>query len=256
VPLDSPDPASRPEWNLANVDKAKDRHDPTRAMWSLQIMAFRDNPRRKEAAVQAVEALRAQGVEAYYYHGESISSVCVGAWPRGAVKEQEFDGSHTMADPRNTLMVFSEPLPPNARPYLTDSDGKRIVPIAPKLEVLDPGMAAAIKRFPEHAVNYEVHITHGQSENVPAPSFLVFVPRAKGDSAFEDQDSTMPPTGQPIDARANAARWIFSPPRRRRRAWAACAASGATRCASLSPPATRPRSANSAKCSPRTTANG
>src|SRR5207244_4483730 len=92
ISLDAPDPLTRPEWDLANVDRNKGKADDTRAYWSLQVMAFRDNPKRKEAAVQAVEALRKQGIPAYFYHGESISSVCVGAWPASAVRTQVTDG--------------------------------------------------------------------------------------------------------------------------------------------------------------------
>ena len=77
LPLSAPDPTAPPEWNLFNKDLAKRPKDPTRAYWSLQIMAFKANALRKEAAVQAVQALRKQGVEAYYYHGDTISSVCV-----------------------------------------------------------------------------------------------------------------------------------------------------------------------------------
>ena len=40
-----------------------------RSYWSVQITAFKDNPLRKQAAVDAVKELRAKGVEAYYYHG-------------------------------------------------------------------------------------------------------------------------------------------------------------------------------------------
>lgn len=84
----SPDPVAPPEWNLVNRDADKDAKDPRRAYWSLEIMAFKVNPLRKEAAVKAVAAFRKDGVEAYYYHGETTSSVCVGAWPMDAVKPE------------------------------------------------------------------------------------------------------------------------------------------------------------------------
>jgi len=52
----APDPVAPPEWNLFNKDLDKKPKDPARAYWSLQIMAFKANPLRKEAAVQAVQA--------------------------------------------------------------------------------------------------------------------------------------------------------------------------------------------------------
>ena len=54
--------------------------------WSVQIAAYEGSTQRKKFAVDAVRDARAEGVPAYYYHGPSISSVCVGAWPRAAVR--------------------------------------------------------------------------------------------------------------------------------------------------------------------------
>ena len=98
VPLASPDPESPPEWNLFNKDIQKAPRDPSRAYWSLQIMAFRANSLRKAAAVQAVAALRKQGIEAYYFHGEEISSVlcrCLAQDrdPRTGISQQQQDWS-------------------------------------------------------------------------------------------------------------------------------------------------------------------
>ncbi len=61
VDLAAPDPTAPPEWNLWNKDVEKSPKDPSRAYWSLQIMAFRNNELRKQAAVQAVQALRRRG---------------------------------------------------------------------------------------------------------------------------------------------------------------------------------------------------
>src|SRR5207249_4124674 len=131
IMLDTPDPTSRPEWDLADVDRDKDKHDPTRAFWSLQIMAFRGSPKRKEAAAQAVEVLRKQGVEAYYYHGETISSVCVGAWPVNAIKQQDTDGGAELkrsfaGHSDYVQIVTSEALPDNLKPK-PRADGRDVV---------------------------------------------------------------------------------------------------------------------------------
>jgi hypothetical protein len=169
-PIASPDPEAPPEWNLSNT--------PSRMYWSLQIAAFRDNPLRKKAAVEAVRDLRKQGIEAYYFHGPTISSVCVGAWPIQAVKRQGEDNVAHASDPDSSLLVLSEPLPQYARPKERDRDGKPLVTLAPKLEVIDPTLDAAIHKWPEHAVNYEVtEITNPTSgEKFRSPSFLVQIP--------------------------------------------------------------------------------
>ena len=98
---------------------------------------------RKQRAVQAVREARAQGIEAYYYHGDSISSVCVGAWPREAVKEQDSAVAHS-ADPNATIFITDRPLPPTVNSDMRDREGNRLTVIAPKLEITDPGMAEAI----------------------------------------------------------------------------------------------------------------
>ncbi len=70
VPKPTPDPG-RPEWHLSRC--------PTD--YTLQIGVFYNTPTfgsRKQAAVDWVEKLRAEGIEAYYHHGEVRSSVCVG----------------------------------------------------------------------------------------------------------------------------------------------------------------------------------
>src|SRR5688572_13651609 len=157
VPLDAPDPSTRPEWNLFNVDLAKNPRDQSRAFWSLQIMAFKDDPKRKEAAVQAVEALRANGYDAYYYHGETVSSVCVGVWPRLAIREQDGHGEHTVADPDAEIMFLAEPLPKSRK--ISDKiyrNGKRVVPVAPDLQIDDPSLQEMVKIFPNHWLNYEM----------------------------------------------------------------------------------------------------
>ncbi len=169
-PIASPDPEAPPEWNLAKTSG--------RMYWSLQIAAFRDNPLRKKAAVEAVRDLRKQGIEAYYFHGPTISSVCIGAWPIQAVKRQGEDNVGHSSDPNSALFVVGDVLPQGARPPERDRDGNKLVTMAPKLEIVDPTLDAAIHKWPEHAVNYEVtEITSPKSgEKFRSPSFLVQIP--------------------------------------------------------------------------------
>ncbi len=177
VPIASPDPVAPPEWNLFNKDREKGPKDPTRAYWSLQIMAFRANPLRKAAAVQAVAALRKDGVEAYYYHGETVSSVCVGAWPMEAVEQQKHDGDHTVVDESKTLVVSSPGVPVGDVPQF-DDQGHQMVQVAPVLNILDNSMKACMKKYPSHAVNYEIGRKRGTDGNLyEDPSFLVVIPQ-------------------------------------------------------------------------------
>ena len=188
VPLDAPDPTAPPKWNLLNTPKT--------AYWSLQIAAFKDNPQRKEAAVEAVRELRAKGEEAYYYHGPVISSVCIGAWPREAVKEQgtgldsegrSRDDAHTI-DPSQPLLVLGGDTPPDniARDVREPGTGRRMAVMGMKLDIQDKTMEAKIKQFPTHSVNYEVHGTKSGEQIFPDPSFLVIIPHEEAEGPSED----------------------------------------------------------------------
>jgi hypothetical protein len=203
VELVAPDPMSRPDWDLANIDREMAPRDPRRRFWSLQVMAFKDNAKRKEAAVQAVEALRKNNIEAYFYHGETTSSVCIGAWARLAVKEQEDDGTKLVGGPNTTLLVSSQPIPDEMRPKSLDSDGKPIIAVTPRLEVVDKGLLAAIKAWPDHAVNYEYKINHTpEGKAVRDSSFLVVIPRPKGNGYYDSEAEPSPIAGG--DDRPNA----------------------------------------------------
>jgi hypothetical protein len=190
TPITPPNPVAPAEWNLENA--------PADGYWSVQIMAFKDNALRKQAAVDAVKDFRAKGVEAYYYHGQTISSVCIGAWPRQALKEQEVDkGEATNED--DTVLVSNVPLPArykNAR--LRTADGKKIVAYAQRVEIADPSLQATFNQYPDHAVNYEfqtrkVKLADGSMQDLPTPSFLVIIPRAQPSALSGNGMQNVPP---------------------------------------------------------------
>lgn len=195
VPLGAPDPNSKPEWNLANIDRTKHPKDPERAYWSLQIMAFKDNLQRKAAAVQAVEALRAHyKLDFYYYHGETVSSVCVGAWPMRAIKAQEASGEFTFAGENQTPFVYADRLPEGPGQELLppgkDDTGRQIVRVAPKLQIDDPTLHEMIKKFPYHELNYEVgKKTLPSGREILDQSFIVMIPRPKGNGYYDSDDT-------------------------------------------------------------------
>ncbi len=173
-PIASPDPDAPLEWNLAKL--------PARKYWSLQIAAFRDIPDRKKAAVDAVREARKMGIEAYYFHGATISSVCIGAWPIEAVKRQGERNVAKSIDPNTTILVINDVLPSYMKPVKYDQNGKPVLILAPKLEVVDETLAATIRKYPDHAVNDMVQvITAKDGQKIASPSFLVQIPHPELD---------------------------------------------------------------------------
>jgi hypothetical protein len=127
VSVDAPDPIAPPEWNLLN---ARNGELDTKHYWTLQIAAYQGSPERKQYAVEAVKAARQQGVQAYYYHGPSVSSVCIGVWPFEALSRP--DDESVKPDGRNPngqLMITSGDLvasdqPTDNRLILRSTDGQ------------------------------------------------------------------------------------------------------------------------------------
>jgi hypothetical protein len=214
TPVIPPTPAAPAEWNLVNA--------PIRAYWSVQIAAFKDNPQRKQAAIEMVKDLRGRGIEAYFHHGAAISCVCIGAWPADAVRQQDIDGSsaaQAASDQDDAILVSNAPLPARYRNVnMKTADGQRLVPYAQRVEIIDPSLLATMRDYPIHYVNYEamkkqVKTVDGKMADRISPSFLVKVPRddvsvlgngANGANGFLNptgmpaappQDSTRQPAG-------------------------------------------------------------
>ena len=178
VPMESPDPVAPPEWDLRNA----------KGFYSLQIAAYKDHPDRKQAAVDSVRDMRKAGIDAYFFHGPTTSSVCVGAWPKEAVVQQNVE--EVRAASGNPLVVLPPGMSAPSQPVL-DSRGRKTEVVAPKLQVLDPTLRAAMKQYPEHALNGMVSTRlikdpkTGASTTVADPSYLIEVPRPTGVLAGE-----------------------------------------------------------------------
>jgi hypothetical protein len=191
--IDGPDPSAPPEWNLANA--------PADMFWSLQIAAYKDFAGRKQAAVDKVNELRKQGVPAYYYHGETISSVCVGLWPITAVKNQAEgsrygDTAHT-DDPNKSLMVFgNSQAPPNVSSEARAPDGTMATVMGIRLDIPDPTLRAMIAKYPNEDVNGEYRFKRlPDGGRAYDQTFLVQVPHDKQ----SDQVATPAKAGSPDD---------------------------------------------------------
>jgi hypothetical protein len=198
VSVDAPDPIAPPEWNLANVRQGE---LDTKHYWTIQVGAYKDDPKRKQAAVEAVREARQTGLDAYYYHGETVSSVCIGVWPQEAVRiegmKQIPGGGEAFAaanpDPDQQLLVApGMKIPEN----LGREAAKRNVSVAqPKVTVLDPSMEEVKRRFSEHAVNGEVEMmVDSRGTTIPRPSLLVQIPLGEaGGAAFNPPTPAPPP---------------------------------------------------------------
>jgi hypothetical protein len=172
--LDTPDPASPPEWDLTRAQ----------GTYSLQIAVYKDSPDRRAAAVQAVRDARAHGYDAYYFHGPTASSVCIGAWPDTAVREQNDFNVKGQANPLAVPLVTAGSLPTLAegQQYMTP-DGKPMNVVSAKYDILDPKLMEMMKLFQWHSVNgvdrpVMLDPRTGQKRlAAPHPSFLVKIPR-------------------------------------------------------------------------------
>jgi hypothetical protein len=167
---------------------------------------YKDHPQRKQAAVEAVREARARGIEAYYYHGQTASSVCVGAWPREALKEQDSDVAETI-DPDQPILVLPQPLPFNAQVDVRDRQtGEKVRTLVPRIEPQDPTMIAAMQNYPEHSINGEVGYKSGRdargvTHQIPDRSFLVVIPKPEP-SIFGSNDMTARVTAPPQQPQA------------------------------------------------------
>jgi len=178
VPVVTPDPEAPADWNLLNT--------PQDSYWTIEVATFTGDVNRKEAAVQAVRELREKGeTHAYYFHGPTVSSVCVGAWKRDAVAEQGTginkngvtrDDAHTQrAD--QPLLVLPDVLPPNMPSRVFEpGTGKPMTVMAQKLEILDPDMKQKAADYPNHFVNYQQRGIQSKGQTFPDASVLVMIP--------------------------------------------------------------------------------
>jgi hypothetical protein len=192
VPLQTPDPAGPPEWNLANT--------PSSAVWTLQIAAYKDSPDRKQAAVDSVREARKQGIPAFYYHGPTVSSVCIGTWPAEAVRRTM--PAPPDANPNDPVLVLDHAMP-GLPTEIEDKEGNTVRTIAPKIEVLDPTLMEVMKKYPYHYLNGAQMMRKIQDPNtgvqreVYDPSFIVQIPHASHSPLTSPpQTPAMPPAQQ------------------------------------------------------------
>jgi hypothetical protein len=205
VELVPKDPPAPPEWNLVNA----------KGHWSLQVGVYEDDPHRKEAAVDSVKEMRAHGIEAYYYHGQTASSICIGAWPDAAVKQEQPQAN----DPNQPVLVSNQPLGPGDA-YLRTT-GQRLQQVTPEVKIIDPNLQDLMKQYPYEAINGDMEIRDAAGHLIkgPTPSYLVEIPQnQQTDSTTTTQDDSntqlppafVPPPPPPTDTTTGGLRSIDS----------------------------------------------
>jgi hypothetical protein len=197
VLLNSPDPDSRPEWNLVNA--------PAGMTWTLLVGAYKDSPDRKQAAVDAVrEAREKYGEEAYYFHGDTVSNVCIGAWPADAMIEQRDDPDPAAAkNGTGDLLV----LPPGIKaPANATHNGKRVRAVSQRLVPVSETLKAKIKQYPTCLVNGQEIIYKGRTgSNQREPSQVIRIPRPDETTFADMGGAATPAAGQQAGGAAAAA---------------------------------------------------
>jgi hypothetical protein len=180
VELTAPDPEAPPQWNLTNA--------PAGMVWSVQIAAYEGSPQRQQVAGDAVREARAEGVPAYYDPGQSIRSVCVGAWPKEAVRGEMEPAYNDPNEKRPFDQIMQQQpgdvivLPPGMPALNREIHTRRgtVRAVSSQLEVVDPTMLATIKSYPYHYRNGEAEGVKTNEGLQPKPSFLVKIPRQSG----------------------------------------------------------------------------
>ncbi len=182
APLEPADPPAPAEWDLRNVDRNKPDGDPTKAFWSLEIGVYMDSPDRKQGAVNAVRLAREAGVkDVYFFHGKTVSSVCIGAWPQSAVSERMPDRG--ASDDRPVVMPPGMMDSQNIKEGMRDASGHLVRPVELTYVPVDPTLLDAMAKYPTRAVNgndiYHPHkLKDGSGTvNLPEPSLVIFIPR-------------------------------------------------------------------------------
>ncbi len=149
TPLERPDPAAPAEWDLRNAD----------GYWTVCIGGFTDDPRHKQAAVEAVAEARKSGIEAYYFHEGTFSYVCIGTWPENAIRKgTSTERAIENMDPNNPrpLIISTTHLPEHFL-KMRDSQGRPPIILQQRVQIDDPTLDKVMRSY-----NYDIN---GENRN-------------------------------------------------------------------------------------------
>jgi hypothetical protein len=196
APITLPDPPAPREWDVMQNP----------GYWTLMILVYRDNPQRKQAAVDMVREFRERyhREDVYFHHYPSHSEVYIGSWPRNAVKEGESDTAQ-VDNPNQQLLVIGTPIVGAEKRHAVTPEGQDVKIVMPRLVVQDPTLKAALDQFPYEYINGEIvgrpeRQNDGTTKVIPFPSCLVGVPHGD-DLAGPDNNLGADPakTAKPAD---------------------------------------------------------
>lgn len=145
--------------------------------------------------MDAVIAARSQGVEAYYYHGEMASLVCIGAWPETAVKVNDEVRASNNADPMQTMLVVPMTADPEVnRQFDRAAEQGNMQLVRQQVRIIDPTLEAALKQFPHNTLNGLERKRTVQGKEVYDSSLIRRIPH---DQAPPPSYAGQAPEGQP-----------------------------------------------------------
>ncbi len=167
VPLDAPDPAAPPQWDLTQAS----------GRYSVIIAGYK-GPGRKQITVDSVRAAREQGVEAYYWHGPTISHIAIGTWGAEAISIRNENPQLRDTSDDGRMLVSNVPLPEHLRRTATDEMGRPMPTVTPELKINDLTLKQTMQLYPRYAVNGEdqqktLTDDDGQQHVIFQPSYIV-----------------------------------------------------------------------------------
>src|SRR5262249_32297728 len=145
-----------------------------------------------------VRSLREKGVDAYYYHTSTASSVCVGCWQADAVSIVE--AAQQDNDPTKDVVVLPAGTSESYEKLLIDNGAQTL---KSRVEILDPTINQMLIRFPAHDVNYEhreVVDPITQQPKLMDHAFLVRIPHPDPLDTVVDSGAPALPPLQPQHA--------------------------------------------------------
>jgi hypothetical protein len=195
VPLPLPDVEGPAEYDLTKLDQNLAPEDPKKRFWTIAVADYTNDARngeqnRKQLAIESVIDMRKNGIEAYYYNGPNTSTVCIGAWPRSAIREQEVAEARTKADIGKELLVSNGQVNQQIVDGLR-ATGRDIEVFQPKVEYADPALLqthAKYDTYYRNGVELIEEITDpatGKKSEKKKPSFLAPIPQTAPKSMLD-----------------------------------------------------------------------
>lgn len=188
-PLDRPDPAAPPEWDLHNA----------KGHWTLMVATYAGHAESKQAAVESVREARRMGYEAYYLHKDGQSHVCIGTWPMDAVKRgtsmfednkaKEDRGLVNPYDPPVKVLSMG-PMDPRWK-EMRDERGRPFELYEVRVEFLDPTLREMYGKL--------AYSVDGQDRGGNEFPLLLEIPLAVNRKSAIDSEAVAPATQQSQD---------------------------------------------------------